>query len=197
MKQWPHKLLCGPGTGIDTKRDATNVYLSVRNVLYDLLHVYVNSDRAKHRRSKSRLGDDPTNYLFLTNRGSPYYESKDDRNAVSSPDELLRKSSPIGQNLREFMAEKVIPEVRKMLPEFSYRFHDLRATFGMNWVDDFVGGQDTKHDYMRARDQLRNLLWHKDATTTDRYLDYRQHMHQLAQARTQWNRDLVELIQSS
>jgi integrase len=197
VKQWPYKLHCGPGTGIDTKRDVTNVYLSVRRVLYERLHVYVNSDRAKHRRAKSRLGDDPSNYLFLTNRGSPYYESKDDRNAMRSPEELLKKSSPIGQNLREFMAEKVILEVRKALPQFSYSFHDLRATFAMNWVDHFVGGQDTKPNYMWARDQLRKMMWHKDATTTDRYLEYGQHMHQLEQARADWNRDLVKLIQAS
>jgi integrase len=197
VKQWSYKLRCGPGTGIDTKRDVANVYLSVPRVLYERLHVYVTSDRAKHRRGKSRLGDDFSNYLFLTNQGSPYYESKDDRNAVSSSDDHLKKSSPIGQNLREFMAEKVVPEVRKTLPTFSYRFHDLRATFGMNWVDHCVGREDTKPNYMWARDQLRKLMWHKDATTTDRYLEHRQQMHQLEKAHAHWNQDLVKLIQSS
>lgn len=196
IEQWPYKLRCGPGTGIDTKRDVTNVYLSIPRVLYEWLHVYANSDRAQRRRAKSKLGDDPSNYLFVTNQGSPYYESKDDRNAVRSSDDVLRRSSPIGQNLREFMGEKVIPEVRKTMPQFTYRYHDLRATFGMNWIDSVMGKHGAKEQYMWARDQLRKLMWHKHATTTDLYLEYRHHMHQLEKAQAGWDQDLVNLIQS-
>lgn len=116
VAQWPYKLRCGPGTGIDTKRDATGVYLSVPRALYEMLHVYVLSDRAKRRRAKSILGEDEANYLFLTNQGAPYYEAKDDRNALRDSTEPLRRSSAIGQNLREFISEYVIPEVRKKLP---------------------------------------------------------------------------------
>lgn len=197
VKQWPFKLRCGPGTGIDTKRDAANVYLSFPRALYEMLYVYVHSHRAHVRRGKSRLGEDPFNYLFLTNQGSAYYESKDDRNAVRFSDEVLRRSSPIGQNLREFIAEKVIPEARKTLPDFRYKFHDLRATFGMNWVDHVLNNEDTKNEYMWAREQLRKLMWHKDATTTDHYLEYRQHMHQLEAAQADWSKDLVDLILAS
>jgi hypothetical protein len=195
VMQLPYKLRCGPGTGIDTKRDLNDVYLVVPPALYEWLHIYGNSDRAKRRRAKSRLGQDPLNYLFLTNRGSPYYESKDDRNAVRVSNEPLKRSSPIGQNLREFVKEKVIPEVRRVLPQFNYKFHDLRATFGMNWVDHAVGTEDTKKKYTWAHDQLRKLMWHRDPATTDRYLDYRQHMHQLEEAQADWGRDLVNLIQ--
>jgi hypothetical protein len=193
--KFPYKLRCGPGTFIDTKRDVTNVYLVVPPLLYKLLHVYANSDRASGRRHKSKLGEEEMNYLFLTNQGSPYYESKDDRNAVASSDGPLKKSSPIGQNLREFVAERVIPEVRKTLPRFSYRFHDLRATFGMNWVDHAIGDDHTKKNYLWARDQLRKLLWHKDPKTTDGYLEYRQNILQLEGAQAGWARELERLIQ--
>lgn len=194
VNQWPYKLRCGPGTGIDTKRDVTNVYLSIPRALYEMLHVYVHSERAQRRRAKTRLAEDPTNHLFLTSQGSPYYESKDDRNDAWAFEAIMRRSSPIGQNLREFMAEKVIPDVRKTIPQFKYKFHDLRATFGMNWVDHVIAKDDTKQKYMWARDQLRKLLWHKDAITTDRYLEYRQHMHQLQQSQDDWNEALVRLI---
>lgn len=197
VKQWPLKLRCGPGTGIDTKRDRTDVYLSIPRELYEWLHIYAISDRAKRRRNKSRLGEEPSNYLFLTNRGAPYYESKDDRNAVRLSDEALRKSSAIGQNLREFMSEKVTPAMRQTLPNFKYKFHDLRATFGMNWVDHVMGTDGVKEQYMFARDQLRKLMWHKNATTTDRYLEYRQHIQQLERAQAGWNQDLVDFIQST
>lgn len=196
VAQWPYKLLCGPGTGIDTKRDVTKVYLSVSRALYQKLHLYAISDRAKQRRARSALGESETNYLFLTSQGAPYYESKDDRNAVRDSTEPLRRSSSIGQNLREFISERVIPEVRKTLPNFRYRFHDLRATFGMNWVDDIVGEQGAKENYMWARDQLRKLMWHKDPATTDGYLEYRQHKSLLEKAHADWSRYLVDLINS-
>ena len=135
---WSHKVRCGPGTGIDTKNDATDVYLSVPKALYCRLHAYAVSERARGRQARSALGQDPLNYLFLTRLAQPYYESKDDRNAVRDSTEALSRTTQNGWPLRKFIAEKVIPEARSANPakaKFSYRFHDLRATFGMNWVD--------------------------------------------------------------
>lgn len=194
VPQWPYKLRCGPGTGIDTKHDVTDVYLSMPHALYQMLHVYALSDRARHRRAKSALGEDESNYLFLTNQGAPYYESKDHLNAERDCAEPLRRSSPIGQNLREFIAEHAIPEVRKTLPNFRYSFHDLRATFGMNWVDHVMGATETKEKYLWARDQLRKLMWHKNPVTTDHYLEYRQHRYQLEKAQADWSLHIVDLI---
>ena len=86
--------------------------------------------------------------------------------------------------------------MRQQLPNFKYKFHDLRATFGMNWVDHVMGKDGGKAEYMFARDQLRKLMWHRSATVTDRYLEYRQHIQRLEKAQAGWNRDLVNLIQS-
>jgi hypothetical protein len=197
INQWPFKLQCGPGTGIDTKSDATNVYLSIQRDLYERLHVYATSDRAKARREKSKRKQDPINYLFLSNQGGPYYESKDDRNALRESTEPLRRSSPTGQNLRTFINDHVIPEIQRTLPNFRYKFHDLRATFGVNWVDAVMTDGDTQERYTWARDQLRKLMWHTSASTTDRYLKYRQHMHQLEKADAGWNRQLIALTASA
>lgn len=194
VAHWPYRLRCGPSTGIDTKRSVPDVYLSVPRALYQLLHVYVLSDRAKRRRAKSRRGDDESNYLFLTNQGNPYYESKDDRNAEWDSSTPLRRSSPIGQNLREFILERVTAEVRKSLPKFKYKFHDLRATFGMNWVDHVVGEDGSKEKYIWARDQLKKLMWHKRASTTDHYLEHRRHMRNLKKAQENWSQHLVDLV---
>lgn len=197
VNQWPFKLRCGPGTGIDTKNNVTDVYLSVQRDLYEWLHTYAVSEKAMARRVKSDLKESPENYLFLSNRGGPHYESKDDLNVARNSDEPLKRSSPTGQNLRSFMTDYLIPEVRKTIPNFSFKFHDLRASFGVNWVDAVLQDQDTHQRYNWARDQLRKLLWHANAITTDRYLQYRQHMHQLEQADADWNRHLHELIRSA
>lgn len=197
INQWPVKLQCGPGTGIDTKGNAANVHLAVQRDLYEWLHTYAISDRAKRRREKSTLAQEPINYLFLSSQGGPHYESKDDRNTLPNTGNAVKRSSATGQNLRSFIANYVIPEIRKTTPNFRYQFHDLRATFGVNWVDAVTKDGDTRERFTWARDQLRKLMWHKQATTTDRYIEYRRHMDQLEQAEDGWNGHLVDLILSA
>ncbi|WP_248167795.1 integrase [Ralstonia pseudosolanacearum] len=198
INQWPFKLQCGPGTGIDTKGDVPDVYLSVQKDLYEWLHIYAVSDRARSRREKSNRKQDPTNYLFLSSQGGPHYESKADRNALwDSAEPPLKRSSPAGQNLRSFITDYVIHEIRKTIPDFHYQFHDLRATFGVNWVDAVTESQDTRQRYLWARDQLRKLMWHKKPTTTDLYIDYRQNIQLLEKAEADWNRNLLDLIHSA
>lgn len=200
ISQWSHKIRCGPGTGIDTKGDVADVYLSMPRMLYEQLHAYVVSERAKRRRAKTARGEDPSNYLFLTQQGQPYYESKEDRNAVRDSTMPLRRSALSGRPLRKFIEQSVIPLVRKTHPKFKYRFHDLRATFGMNLVDYQMlqaGPENFGKHYLWARDQLRKLMWHRSPLTTDKYLEYREHMHHLQLAQQGWSNHLVELIQGS
>lgn len=199
ISQWPHKIRCGPGTNIDTKGDVSRVYLVVPRMLYELLHAYAVSARAVHRRRKSVLGEAPHNYLFLTNQGQPYYESKEDRTTLRDATHPLRRSALNGRPLRKFIEQSVIPLVQKNLPQFKYRFHDLRATFGMNWVDYQMekSGSDFGKRYVWARNQLSKLMWHKSPLTTDKYLEHREHMHHLQLAQQGWSDHLVELIQEA
>lgn len=197
ITQWPHKVRCGPGTGIDTKGDVSGVYLSMPLELYAQLHAYAVSARAQGRRAKTARGEDPSNYLFLTTRGQPFYESKEDRNALNDSAQPLQRSILGGRPLRKFIEKRIIPLVRQSHPKFKYRFHDLRATFGMNWVDfqmQQAGTEDFGKRYLWARDQLRKLMWHKSPMTTDKYLEYREHMHHLQLAQEGWSKHLVELI---
>lgn len=197
VNQWPLKLHCGPGTGIDTKGDVPDVYLAVQRDLYEWLHTYAISERAQVRRERSKLKQDPLNYLFLTGQGNPYYESKDDINALRNSDEPMKRSSVTGQNLRSFITDYVIPDIQQTLPGFEYQFHDLRATFGINWVDAVMKDGDTRKRYLWARDQLRKLMWHKQPDITDRYIGYRQHMQHLEKAEANWNQNLLDLIRSA
>jgi hypothetical protein len=164
-----------------------------------MLHAYALSDRARRRREKSWRGEDAANYLFLTQHGQPYYESKADRNAVRDSSQPLRRSALAGRPLRKFIEDYVLPEAQKTLPKFKYRFHDLRATFGMNWVAFQMrdsGAESAGANYMWARDQLRKLMWHKSPVTTDKYLEYRQQMHHLQRAQEGWSHHLVDLIKA-
>ncbi|MCY4755485.1 site-specific integrase [Pelomonas aquatica] len=191
-----YKLRCGPGTGIDTKRSKSGVYLTIPKLFYERLYTYAQSERARRRREKSVLGDAEENYLFLTQHGKPYYEGVDERNSQRENDELL-KSAKIAQGLRNYILERVIPLVRKKLsnPDFSYRFHDLRATFGMNFVDFFekeVEGNPEKRKWVMH--QLRELMWHKNVQTTMKYIDYRRNLHMLKSAEEGWGTHLIKLL---
>lgn len=198
IPSWPYKVRCGPGTGNDTKFDKTDVYLNIPKMLYRMLHVYGLSERSKGRRAKSRLGDSPLNYLFLTRQGNPYYEGKDEQNALHETTKPLRRSSAQGQSLREFITKRVIPEMRKTLPQFHYKFHDTRATFGMNWVDHVMGTERAGNEkYHWAMDQLRKLMWHKRVSTTEKYLEYRSNRQYLDSALRGWASHLLEMIESA
>lgn len=193
---WPYKLRCGPGTGIDTKFDKSNVFLIIPRVLFQMLHMYAISERARKRRTKSRLGENPQNYLFLTSQGNPYYEGKDDRNEVTLLEKKLKRSSVQGQGLREFITKRVIPEVRKTLPQFQYKFHDTRATFGLNWVDHVMGEENSENEkYHWAMDQLRKLMWHRSTATTEKYLEYRSHTHRIDNALKDWSSHLLSMVE--
>ena len=90
----------------------------------------------------------------------------------------------------------MIPEVRKTLPNFRYKFHDTRATFGMNWIDHVMGTENSdSKKYYWAIDQLRKMMWHKSTATTEKYLEYRSHRHHLDSAMQGWASHLLKLIE--
>lgn len=188
-----YKLRCGPGTGIDTKGSRSGVYLTIPKQLYERLHIYALSDRAKKRRERSALRESPQNYLFLTQHGKPFYESADDRNAIRGHDEPM-KYARTAQHVRKFIDERIIPLVRAEIPDFRYSFHDLRATFGMNYVDYWVDAiSQNAAKYSFVLNNLRELMWHRSLTDTERYLQYREHFHMTEAAQEGWNMWLEEL----
>ena len=59
------KLPVGPKAGIDTKNDKSMV-LQVPRALYEVMRTYARSKRAQRRRELAAGGDNPDQYLFLT-----------------------------------------------------------------------------------------------------------------------------------
>lgn len=165
-------LTVGPGSGIDTKR-SKKMTLLIPGWLYEKLHIYALSPRAKSRRSRylQRNTDPPP--LFLSERGAPLYTSRSSSQAFN-PQFKIRHAKH-GQAVRQFIKERVIPHIQnKSSSHFNFRFHDLRATFGMNLTDAQLElvkeGKITLH---QAREYVRQRLWHSQLATTDLYLNYR------------------------
>jgi hypothetical protein len=166
----------GPGTGIDTKNDKQLV-LHIPVWIYQMLRTYALSDRARKRRCLAVGGDTEDQYLFLSIRGAPLYQSKAELEAFN--DSASIRHAKTGQGVRQFITERVIPFIRKKHNNttFRYQFHDTRATFGMNLTDaqlELVAkGEVTLHE---AREFVKNRMSHESSVTTDRYLQYRNNL---------------------
>jgi hypothetical protein len=167
------RLPVGHGTGIDTKRQKQLV-LHIPIWFYRMLQVYAQSARAAGRRKRAAGGDHKNQYLFLSQRGAPLYQGKLEGLSFDGANRL--RHPKCGQGVRQFITERIIPFVRAKYKAkaFHYRFHDLRATAGMNWTDHQLKlveiGQATLH---QAREFVRVRLGHNSSSVTDRYLQYR------------------------
>lgn len=189
-------ITCGPGHGIDTKNDVVGV-LQIPRQLYGLLQTYARSTRAKNRRMKAPGGDADDQYLFLTQQGTPYYQAKIERMQFN-PDLRIRHQKK-GQTVRQFITDHVIPYVQAHHdPGFHYKFHDLRASFGMNETDrqlDLV--EQGKIKLSDARRHVQKLLWHASSATTDLYLDYRRQMEMVWAAVDGYEAYIASLIEAA
>ncbi|BDT60491.1 integrase [Massilia varians] len=162
----------GPGTGIDTKDDKKMV-LHIPVWFYESLSQYAQSERAIKRRIRAKGGDSPDQYLFLSARGAPLYVSKAE--AKEYNDENVLRHTKDGQAVRQLIRDYIIPNIQLTHdPKFAYRFHDMRATFGMNLTDEQLkrvsSGEITLH---QAREFVKTRMGHESAATTDLYLQYR------------------------
>jgi len=163
----------GPGTSIDTKFDK-KITLHIPDFFYDKLRTYCISERALRRRKRAPGGDVDSQYLFLSKQGNPLYQSKADLDIFNEG--LTRRYPLQGQAVRTFIRERFKPQVEKAnkIASFGFKFHDLRATAGMNWMDAQMKlvsqGVKSLHEacvYVQAR------MGHDKWETTLGYLNYR------------------------
>ncbi len=187
------RVSCGFSTGIDTKGDKLGT-LHVPPFLYRKLNVYSHSERALRRRRKAEPPGLWGHYLFLTQHGNPYYESHEDTQKLSARNER-RRSVAVGQTVRMFIAARVIPLARKKLddPTFKYTLHDLRATYGVNYVE-FHNSRGIKPQTVLK--DLSVLMWHSNTSVTERYLDFHSRQAALFAAEDGYAEYLAEIVSS-
>ncbi len=185
------RLACGPGTGIDTKGGVKGV-LHLPRGFYERLYIYMHSDRARKRRRLADGDDHPDQPLFLSHRGAPLYEDRTSRSPVSTGPRV-RRHVKTGQAVRQFIRDELLPIMRARLgnPRYEFSFHDMRATFGLNMVDSMTAN-GTK--YTRALDQLRQLMWHVQPSTSERYLAYRDNRKLFDAVQDSWGAHLSTLV---
>lgn len=167
-------LKVGPGTDIDTKNDV-NYRLHFPLKLAEILSEYVASEEHAERRALSFYGQSDENYLFLAENGSAFFTSEReirDRQEGSfslriSPKDRVAFTIQKGHAVRNYV-QRLRRKIRRKHPDFNHlRFHDLRATFGMNFVRDA-----DKAGVRDVREPLRSRMGHKNFQTTQLYLNY-------------------------
>jgi integrase len=187
------RFLVGPGTGVDTKGDK-QMSLHIPVQLYEKLSTYSHSERARKRREKAAGGDTEDQYLFLSQQGAPFYQSKSQSMAFDASNKL--RHSKAGQGVRQFITERVIPMVRTLhKPKFYYKFHDLRATFGMNLTNaqlELV--QEGKIKLDQARNFVKTRMGHESSATTDIYLNYQQNLDHIRVSVSEYQSHLNHLL---
>jgi hypothetical protein len=159
----------GPGTGIDSK-NGKKMVLHIPTWFYEVLMTYEVSKRSRIRRNRSLEGVRSGN-LFLTVHGAPMYDG------VLVADERIagKRHRRNGQAVRQYMRDYIVPYVRaKYAASFTYQFHDLRATFGLNLCDSLASKlSSAKVNYTTVLNLVRSRMCHASLQTTERYVRFR------------------------
>ena len=152
----------GYGTSCDTKfQKIQNIYMP--KWLYYRIQVYLKSPRYQKRKDNAKhiFKNDSEQYIFLTNRGTPYYVSNED------PYRADYKEPPNGATVRQFIFQK--------LKEINFSFHDLRATYGTNLFDKYMEQvQNQEITLSTALINIKERMSHSSLEITQRYLKYRE-----------------------
>lgn len=154
----------GGRTGIDTKYGKSHkLYVPMKFLIK--LHDYCKSDRFLKRYNKSRK--DINTALFLTPSGEAYYDKK---NIMCQ--ESNKKYFKNGNAVRKF-----IKDLNNNNLSFKYRFHDLRATYGLILSEIML--KQVKNGCMtleQARNIVKERMNHESYTTTEKYLNYKNNL---------------------
>jgi hypothetical protein len=178
----------GEGTLVETKNAKYQTVLLPAWV-HHMLHTYINSTRHKQRAAMSPITDDAAQYVFLTRTGRPYYVAEIDQH-------LFEYSAEKGSALRKFIA-KVQEKAATLDANFKYQFHDLRATFGMNLLEDNTKDPNGKNmNPMELIDMLRRRLNQDSIDVTMQYLKYREDHPRVAAAQSELEIHLENIIQA-
>lgn len=139
-------LYVGPQVGHKTK-GGQNGNIHVNRTIMNLIKEHTLTHEYLKRLSKFK-GDRP--FLILNRKGEPYTQ------------EVL--SVMFNQHMHKY--------IKPTEPSFSYKFHDLRATFGVSIMKSCL---DTKMSRSEALAYTQRQMRHKSLDTTMHYLEYWTH----------------------
>ncbi|WP_111811622.1 tyrosine-type recombinase/integrase [Acinetobacter soli] len=176
----------GGNTGIDTKKNK-ELCLKVPDRLVQSLNNYINSKAWYERALKSFYSGTENSYVFTTKSGLPYYTSLSEiieiKNDIDRPQLTIRRGEAVRKSL-----EELITIIRKNHEDYTpFTFHDLRATFGMNFLKYLLDNGVSKDKCFLF---LKEAMGHSNIETTLSYLNYQDVMEQFSSAQEKLEFDL-------
>ena len=194
-------LAIGHGTSVDSKYSKKQV-LIIPSFIQKKLATYSYSERSRKRYEKyfELRGIQPSDetmeecYLFLSNRGHPFYDGKSD---LFKPDQSQERTNlRSGDVVRKFIKQHLLPPMRKAFGEhYHFQFHDLRATFGMNLVDACNKLVDKgEMEVSEVVPFVQSRMNHSDSKTTENYIHYRKRNKQAEEIIEAYQDSLLDRI---
>ena len=179
---------CGGDRHVKTKKNKA-LTIFIPYWVHQKLSVYVKSERYLDRLSQSGYADNDESYVFLTSAAKPYYMARSDPNYPLTPKTIN------GGGVRTFLSRLK----RKMLIEqgrcVDFRFHDLRATFGMNLFNELMQQVNSgKRSLSSALNYLRKRMSHSSLETTMRYFRYYEDVDMAYEAQASFEKKIADLM---
>ncbi|WPE25822.1 hypothetical protein PshuTeo1_15310 [Pseudomonas hunanensis] len=183
-----YPISAGVGSLVDTKYGKRQK-IQVPGWVHHRLNTYLQSERYQRRKGQALERDDSEQYVFLSKTGKPLY--------VSHLDKHKYKSHEKGSTVRKFIRDTLTPLLNAHDHNFTFSFHDLRASFGMNLVDErrelLAQG---KIGYLELIDYVAKRLHHSSRKTTMSYLDYRRVNEMVHEADNDYQRHIMSLVEN-
>ena len=183
-----YSISAGIDTLVDTKYGKKQK-IQIPGWVHHRLFTYLQSERYQKRKAKALERDESEQYVFLSRTGKPLY--------VSHLDKDKYKSHEKGSTVRKFIKDTLTSLLKAHGHNFTFSFHDLRASFGMNLVDErrelLVQG---KIGYLELIDYVAKRLHHSNRKTTMSYLDYRRVNEMVHEADTDYQRHIMSLVEN-
>lgn len=173
-------LLVGQGCLTDLKGEEAYTkrqQLHLPQALITTLLEYIDSEFATQRREKSFYGDIDENYVFLNQNGGSFYTSRQEMKDRVNPNYSQRivLSDRVDFTIAKGQAvENITCRLRAQIaidyPEYrDVRFHDLRATFGMDFIRNWI---ESGKNPNTGIGQLQARMGHSSPVVTLQYLNW-------------------------
>ena len=160
-------------TLIQTKHDKPLRVYFPRYVI-DYLETYLHSNIRKKALKKAesnglRFKDKCNQHVFINQHGNHIYYSKFN---IDLLEDWVPPSTTPGSLVSHFVSGILRPEMQKLGYVGDFRFHFLRATFGMNYLKANYRQDMSSQELNKLLDVLKDLMGHSDFAITQSYLNH-------------------------
>lgn len=183
-----YSVIAGAGFFVDTKYGKKQ-NIQVPGWVHHRLYTYLQSERYQSRKRQALKRDESEQYVFLSRTGNPLY--------VSQLDKDKYKGREKGSAVRKFIKDALLPLLKARGHDLKFSFHDLRASFGMNLVEERKELlTQNKIGYLELIDYVARRLNHSSRKTTMSYLDYRRVNQLVHDADTDYQKHIMSLLEN-